>query len=71
LKDRPDCPPELKMFAGKKVFGALAGRIIKSVVNPQVSSQTLCAQWEQQGFTVLLPSGDGLSWMSSCHFTVS
>ena len=71
LKDSPDCPPQLKIFAGKQVRGALAGRIIKPVDRKVMSSKDLCDVWEKAGYTVLLPSGDGLGWKSSCHFTVA
>lgn len=69
LKDRADCPPELKMFAGKQVRGALAGRVIKPVDAAAISARELCELW-MESYTVLLPSGDGLGWKSSCHFTV-
>ena len=69
LKDRADCPPELKMFAGKQVRGALAGRVIKPVDAAAISARELCELW-METYTVLLPSGDGLGWKSSCHFTV-
>ena len=71
LKDSPDCPPQLKIFAGKQVRGALAGRIIKPVDSKVISSENLCDEWQEAGYTVLLPSGDGLGWKSSCHFTVA
>jgi hypothetical protein len=70
LKDRSDCPPELKIFAGKQVRGALAGRIIKPA-ETGISSEDLCDKWKKMGYTVLLPSGDGLGWKSRCHFTVA
>jgi len=69
LKDRADCPPELKMFAGKQARGALAGRVIKPVDATAISARELCELW-MESYTVLLPSGDGLGWKSSCHFTV-
>jgi hypothetical protein len=71
LKDSPDCPPQLKIFAGKQVRGALAGRIIKPMDRKVMSSKDLCDLWKKAGYTVLLPSGDGLGWKSSCHFTVA
>jgi len=71
LKDSPDCPPQLKIFAGKQVRGALAGRIIKPMDRKVMSSKDLCDVWKKAGYTVLLPSGDGLGWKSSCHFTVA
>ena len=71
LKDSPDCPPELKIFTGKQVRGALAGRIIKPVDKTSISSHKLCELWKKAGYTVLLPSRDGLGWKSSCHFTVA
>ena len=59
LKDSPDCPPELKIFAGKQVWGALAGRIVKPVDRKAISAEALCDLWNTLGYTVLLPSGDG------------
>ena len=67
LKDSPDCPPELKIFAGKQVRGALAGRVIKPWDAAAISAQELCEHWMER-YTVLLPNG--LGWKSSCHFTV-
>ena len=69
MKDRPDCPPELRMFAGKQVRGALAGRVIKPMDAAAISARELCELW-MESYIVLLPSGDGLGWKSSCHFTV-
>lgn len=67
LKDAPDCPPELRVFAGKQVRGALAGRAIKPFDRKELPSAALCEVWKKEGFTVLLPSGDGVDW----HFTVA
>jgi hypothetical protein len=69
-KDRPDCPPELKIFAGKRVIGALAGRVIKPA-DKSISPKELAGLWKDMGYVVLLPSGEGLCWESSCHFTVT
>lgn len=69
LNDRPDCPPELKVFAGKRVIGALAGRVIKPI-DKSFAPKTLAELWKKMGYVVLLPSGEGLGWESSCHFTV-
>ena len=71
LKDGPDCPPALGIFTGKQLRGALAGRVIKPVDKTEFSSETLCASLKEKGYTVLLPSGDGMGWQSSCHFTVT
>ena len=57
------------MFAGKQVRGALAGRLIKPMDAAAISARELCELW-MESYTVLLPSGDGLGWKSSCHFTV-
>ena len=70
VKDSPSCPPELKIFAGKQVIGALAGRIIKPIDN-SMSPKQLAELWKKMGYVVLLPSGEGMCWESSCHFTVT
>ena len=57
------------MFAGKQVRGALAGRVIKPMDAAAISARELCELW-MESYIVLLPSGDGLGWKSSCHFTV-
>ena len=57
------------MFAGKEVRGALAGRVIQPMDAAAISARELCELW-MESYTVLLPSGDGLGWKSSCHFTV-
>ena len=64
------CPPELKIFAGKRVISALAGRmarIIKPIDN-SMSPKQLAELWKKMGYVVLLPSGEGMCWESSCHF---
>ena len=69
-KDRPNCPPELKIFSGKRVIGALAGRMIKPI-DKSISPKQLSDLWKEMGYVVLLPSGEGMCWESSCHFTVT
>jgi hypothetical protein len=59
----------LQVFTGKEVHGALAGRIIKPV-EKTLSPKDLSEHWKALGYTVLLPSGEGLGWQSSCQFTV-
>ena len=69
-KESPSCPLELQIFAGKRVIGALAGRLIRPIDN-SISPKALAELWKGLGYVVLLPSGEGMGWESSCHFTVT
>ena len=61
LKDAPDCPPELRMFAGKRIVSVLAGGIIKPLT-PQLTAEQLVQQWRAAGIALLLPSRAGLGF---------
>ena len=61
----PDCPPELRVFAGKRILPVLAGRIIRPV-STVCTAEHLVAVWRAAGISVLLPSGDGLGFHDGC-----
>jgi hypothetical protein len=65
VKDAADCPPELRMFAGKRIIPVLAGRIIKPP-NKGVTAEELVAEWRVAGISLLLPSGDGRGFHDGC-----
>lgn len=55
-KDRPDCPTELRQFAGKRIIPVLAGRVVKSMDG--LSQEYLEADWRHAGVSLYLPNGD-------------
>ena len=65
LKDAPDCPPELRMFAGKRIVSVLAGSIVKPLT-PQLTAEQMVQQWRAAGISLLLPSGAGLGFDDGC-----
>ena len=65
LKDKLDCPPELRMFAGKRIIPVLAGRIIKPL-DKSITAEQLVAEWRAAGISLLLPSGAGLGFHDGC-----
>ena len=65
LKDAPDCPAEMRMFAGKRIIPVLAGRIIKPLSSGWTAEE-LTEEWRAAGVVLLLPSGQGLGFQDGC-----
>jgi len=40
-------------------------------IDKSISPKQLSDLWKEMGYVVLLPSGEGMCWESSCHFTVT
>ena len=59
----PWCPLELRVFAGKQVYGVLCGRSVqlKHAPSPFASTTALVAHWKARGYKLLLPSGAALA----------
>ena len=66
LKDAPDCLPELRMFAGKRILPVLAGSVVKPLTPQLLTAEQLVQQWRAAGISLLLPSGAGLGFDDDC-----
>ena len=65
VKDASDCPPKLRMFAGKRIIPVLAGRIVKPL-NKGLTAEELVAEWRAAGISLLLLSSEGLGFHDGC-----
>ena len=64
-KDAPNCPPELRVFAGRLVMPVLAGRIIKPIA-ASYTTDAFLTELRSAGVSLLLPSGSGLGFGDAC-----
>lgn len=65
LKDAPDCPPELRIFTGRRIMPVLAGRIIKPI-DGDWTVEEMVEEWQAAGIRLLLPNGKNLGFQDGC-----
>lgn len=63
-KDAPDCPPELRVFAGRRIVPVLAGRIFKPISKTYTTAAFMAAL-RREGVSLLLPNGSGLNFVDA------